>query len=369
MQYRRMPIEIESPEGIGYENILYNLAESSFADQRFGDLGIDLKDLVLQYGDHMGKPALRELLAKDAGLDADDFLLTPGAAAALFIVATSLLDKQSEMVVVQPNYATNIETPLAIGAQVKYLSLRFEDNYQINFGELEKLVTPATRLISITYPHNPTGVIISEDTLLNIIALAKREQCYLLVDETYRAMSFETPLPVAASLGKHVISVSSLSKAYGLPGIRLGWITCADHKLMETFLAAKEQIFITNSVVDEEVAYQFLAKCSQQQTAAKETILANFAIVKQFMQQQPYLEWVEPKGGCVCFPRIKQSINMDTAAFYVRLLQHYKTYVGRGGWFNEDDRHMRIGFGWCAPEKIFPGLQNIIAAIEDLKQK
>ena len=82
--------------------------------------------------------------------------------------------------------------------------------------------------------------------------------CYLLYDETYRDMVFGEKLPLAASLSKNVISISSISKAYGLPGIRLGWLLCQDQKLFNTFLAAKEQIFICNSVIDEEIAYLFL---------------------------------------------------------------------------------------------------------------
>src|SRR5687767_7587533 len=124
MQYRRMPIEIEAPEWIGYEHIDCNLSESAFGDQKLGDLGIQLGDLVLHYGDHLGKLRLRELVAADTALSHAQILVTPGAAAALFIVATSLLEKNDHLVVLKPNYATNIETPRAIGAAISFLPLR-----------------------------------------------------------------------------------------------------------------------------------------------------------------------------------------------------------------------------------------------------
>jgi aspartate/methionine/tyrosine aminotransferase len=125
MLYKRMPIEIEAPEGFGYENIDCNLSESSFTDQKLSDLGININDLTLLYGNHKGKPALRELLADEIHLNADDVLITSGAATALFIIATSLLNKGDHLVVAASNYATNIETPRAIGADISYLKLRF----------------------------------------------------------------------------------------------------------------------------------------------------------------------------------------------------------------------------------------------------
>ena len=92
----------------------------------------------------------------------DDVLITPGAAAALFIVSTSLLNKADHAVVAKSNYATNIETPRAIGARLSFLPMRFENGYALDLQELERLVTEKTKLISLTYPHNPTGVTIDE---------------------------------------------------------------------------------------------------------------------------------------------------------------------------------------------------------------
>lgn len=367
MQYRRMPIEIEAPEGYGYENIDCNLSESSFTDQRLSDLGIDLNDVLLFYGDHKGKPGLRELISAEIDLTPDDVLTTPGAAAALFIVATSLLDKADHIVVAKPNYATNIETPRAIGANISYINLQFDNAYKLDLDELENLVTEKTKLVSLTYPHNPTGVLIDEATLNKIIEIVERKNTWLLFDETYREMSFVPPLPVAATLSERVISVSSMSKSYGLPGIRIGWLICRNKQLMEIFLAAKEQIFITNSVVDEEIAYRYLRNKEKLFPAVKEMIQNNFSVLKNFMQNQNMLEWVEPQGGCVCFPRIKKEIVIDTDQFHEVLLNKYGTYLGRGHWFEEGGRYMRIGYSWDKTEKLQKGLENILKAIEETK--
>lgn len=364
-----MPIEIEAPEGFGYDKIECNLSESSFADQSFSQLNLDLSQVVLFYGDHKGKSELRELLSAQSGnLTPDDILITAGAASALFIVATSVLEKGDHLVVAKTNYATNIETPRAIGADISFLSLKFDEQYDLNLDELDNLITPQTKLVSLTYPHNPTGVMISEEKLKTIIEIIEKKNTFLLLDETYREMSFVKPLPVAATLSDRVISVASMSKSYGLPGIRIGWIMCKNKILMETFLAAKEQICITNSVLDEEVAYHYLKDNTKHFQTVKETLKKNFSILKNFMEHQPFLEWVEPKGGCVCFPRIKSEIRVNTKSFYHSLLNDYATYVGRGYWFEEDDRYFRIGYGWDKTEKLEKGLNNILKAIENSRE-
>jgi len=312
-----MPIEIESPEQMGYENLKFNLTESSVTDIKLGDLNLNLQELVIAYGDHIGHPKLRELIAKDAGVQAEDVLLTAGAATALFIVSTSLLGKDDRIVVERPNYATNIETPRAIGAQIDFIELQFENEFHLpSINEIENQIKPhETKLISITVPNNPTGTVISRADLDRLILLTKTKGINLLVDETYRDMTFTNVLPVAASLAPHVISVSSLSKTYGLPGIRVGWLICQDKKLMGKFLAAKEQIMICGSVVDEEIAYRYMLTRDQRLPLILDEIQARFNIIKEWMNEpNQHLEWVEPQGGVVCFPRIK--VNIEPEEFY-----------------------------------------------------
>lgn len=161
MRYQRMPIEIESPEEMGYDSIRFNLSESSYTDALLGDLNLDIGKLVLCYGDHKGLPGLRDLLSQDApGLNADQVLVTVGAAAALFMVATALLESGDELVVVRPNYATNIETPRTIGARIHYIDLDFENAFQLDIDAVAAAISANTRYVSITHPHNPTGATI-----------------------------------------------------------------------------------------------------------------------------------------------------------------------------------------------------------------
>ncbi|MFQ5820971.1 MAG: aminotransferase class I/II-fold pyridoxal phosphate-dependent enzyme [Candidatus Heimdallarchaeota archaeon] len=367
LSYKRTPIEIESPEQFGYENIKYNLTESSVPDMILGELGnLYLKDLVLCYGNHIGNPHLRQRIAnKKEIITQDHVLVTAGAAAALFIIATSLLKPRDHMVVLHPNYVTNIETPRAIGCRVDYLPLSFDAQFQLDLAKLEQLIQPNTRLISLTYPHNPTGAMLRKSELTKIISLIEAKGCYLLIDETYRDMTYSEPLPMAADLSPKAISVSSFSKSYGLPGIRIGWLITQNNSLMETFLAAKEQIFICNSVVDEKIADHFLAKKEQFFPKIQAHIQTNFATIKVWIENNDYIEWVEPRGGCVCFPRIKPSIKIDINKFYRILNETYKTFVGPGHWFEVDRRYMRIGYGWPNKQELEGGLNCITKAIEE----
>jgi len=369
MRYRRMPIEIESPEQMGYSSIRNNLSESSYTDALFGDIEIPasvLKDLVLCYGSHMGHEALRDLIVKNSAiLKRDDVLLTIGAAAALFIIATSLLEPGDELVVAHPNYATNLETPRAIGAAIRSIDLHFEEGFALDPQRVKKALTARTKYISVTYPHNPTGVCLRPGDMQQLAAIAREHHIPLLVDETYRDMTFGPLPPLASEYGDHVISVSSLSKSYGLPGLRMGWMICRDKRLMETFLAAKEQIHICGSPLDEELAFRHMLQREEHFQHITRDIREKFDIVKTWMEQQDDLEWVAPDGGCVCFPRIKAPEAIDIDVFYRLLLEKYGTYVGPGHWFDMPRHYMRIGFGWPAVESLKEGLENISGCLRE----
>ncbi|MFX0061499.1 MAG: aminotransferase class I/II-fold pyridoxal phosphate-dependent enzyme [Candidatus Hermodarchaeota archaeon] len=364
LKYRRTPIEIESPEEYGYENIKYNLAESSVPDMVFGDFDLDLKELPLSYTDHLGNPQLREQIA-GKHINPDHVLITTGAAGALFIIATSLLKPNDHVIILHPNYAANLETPRAIGCQIDYLRLSMKEQFKLDLNELEQMVQPNTRLVSLTFPQNPTGSMLDESELKEIISLVESKGIFLLLDETYREMTPKTPLPIAASLSPQAISVSSFSKAYGLPGIRLGWLINQNDVLMETFLAAKELIFICNSIVDEEIATYFLTKKEDFLPKIQNHVNTNFEILQNWIENNNYLEWVRPSGGCVCLPRIKMKINLDLEKFYKILKTTYKTFVAPGHWFEMDKRYMRIGYGYPNNQELDGGLRCITKAIKD----
>jgi aspartate/methionine/tyrosine aminotransferase len=374
MRYRRMPIEIESPEELGYGSIACNLAESSIADANLDDLDVDLRGLLLRYGDHRGLPELRELIAADGGrplpagavpLGPDDVLATVGAAGALFLVATSILEPGDEIVVVRPNYATNLETPLAIRADPRILDLRPEDGWATDPDALASLMTPRTKLVSITNPHNPTGAVLDDGTLRRIVDLVDAHPvARLLVDETYREMTYGAMPPPAASLSAQVIGVSGMSKSYGLPGIRAGWVTTRDPELMTTLLAAKEQVHITGSLVDESIAARALARRGELLPGIPGGVAAALGTTREWLAGEPRLAWVEPRGGVVGFPWIRPETGIDADVFHRILAERHATAVGPGHWFERPRSFFRLGFGWPPPAELGEGLARISLALD-----
>ncbi len=374
MRYRRMPIEVESPEQLGYDTITNNLSESSVADRRLSDLGLDLDldSLVLAYGDHLGDPVLRAAVAAGgAGIDPDQVIVTPGAATALFCVATALLDRGDHAVVVRTNYATNLETPRAIGADLDLVDLRWERGWSLDVDEVAALVRPGTtRLISVTTPHNPTGTLLSAQDLRRLVGLAEQAEAVLLVDETYRDLTHTGErTPLAATLSPSVVSVSSMSKAYGLPGLRIGWAVTTDPLLGETLLAAKEQVVICGSTIDEHVAGRVLADRKRVLPPVMADVRARLAVVEEWLAGQETFEWIRPGGGVVGLMRFREEIEVDEAEFHRRLLADHGTYVGPGHWFEVSDRSFRLGFGWPSHDELRAGLDALLLAAEDARPR
>ena len=365
VRYRRLPIELESPEELGYDTIRFNLSESSVADRRLADLGIDaeVSELLLQYGDHRGLPELRAAIAADAeGLGAEHVIVTPGAAAALFLIHSALLGAGDHALVVRPNYATNVETPRALGADVEYLDLRFEDDWRLDLDRVQASLRPETVLVSVCVPGNPSGQTLSEAELRALVALVERHpRAVLLVDETYRELAYGVALPLAASLSDRVLGVSSISKAYGLPGLRIGWITCRDEARAELLLAAKEQVLLCGSTIDETLAARVLEGRHAILAPIREGIERHRNIVVGFFASQPVFEWVEPQAGVVCFPRIAEQAGVDVERFHHSLLADHGTYVGGGHWFERDRRYFRVGFAWPTTDELRAGLAALAA--------
>lgn len=380
MDYKRMAIEVESPEERGYASIQNNLAESSVADRTWASLDTQalntgLKDFVLAYGSHRGAAPLRAYIA-GISYSPDQVLVTAGAAAALFIIHTTLLTPQDHLVVLYPNYGTNLETPRAIGCQISTVNLSFESDWGLTIADIQLALRPNTKLLSLTYPHNPTGKCLAPEIFQTLVDLAETRGFYILVDETYgelpRLGQAHAPLPQYSLLSKspHVIYVASLSKAYGVPGLRIGWLKTTNEVLLEQFLAAKEQIMICNSILDETLACHVLAQKEALLAPTYAHIQANFALLSVWIEQQNFLEWQKPEAGVVCFPRFKAPYASQIEAdFYEKLLVEYGTMLGPGHWFGFPDAYFRLGFGYPSAQALTEGLNALEACFKAYMQE
>ena len=287
-------------------------------------------------------------------------LVTAGAAAALFCVATTLLEPGDHAVVVRTNYATNLETPRAIGADLDVVDLRFDDGWRLDVEHVaERVRDGQTRLISVTQPHNPTG------TMLDRADPRRRSSSWRSAPAPCCSSTRPTATSPTASrcrwprpCPRGCISVSSMSKAYGLPGLRIGWaVVPRPCSSAERLLAAKEQMLICGATLDERIAGSVLA-------GAVPTVLPpilddvrdRLGIVRDWMAGQSTFEWVEPAGGVVGLVRFRPDVEVDTDRFYEVLLADHGTYVGPGHWFELDDRHFRLGYGWPTHDELRAGL-------------
>lgn len=369
MWFNRMKIEEESPEEYGYERIKFNFTESSTTDKTMADVGIKLpENLLLCYGDHLGNENLRKVIAKDYNLEADNVIVTVGACMAVFAIYSTLLKPNDHVVVMFPNYPADVDITYSLGCKTDLYKITAENDYKINIDELAAMIKEDTKLVTITYPHNPTGAMISEEDLRKVISLCEEKGVYLLVDETYGDLVPGERIARAASISPMAISIESLSKAIGIPGIRTGWIVTQDKELLGRIIAAKEQICICGSVVDEECAYQVLSRKEEILAPIKKDIAEKFAIVEEFMARQKVFDWVKPAGGVVCFPCIKPEIEIDTDEFYDVLNNKYGVFVGPGHWFSMDDRYFRLGYAWPSKEQLIEGLEYLEKAVEDTRK-
>jgi len=277
------------------------------------------------------------------------------------VVASSLVQPGDHLLVLRPNYATNLETPRAIGADVEYLDLSFDDGWALDTDRVAEALRPDTKLVSLTYPHNPTGAMLERGQLDRLVALVEEHpSARLLLDETYRELAYGEPLLQVASLSERGIGVSSMSKVFGMPGLRIGWITCRDPELQETLLAAKEQILLAGATIDEELAARVLEARPRLLPLIRDKVERHLAIVRDWMAGQDVFEWVEPRAGVVGFVRFRPDVEVDVDRFYESLLADHGTYVGPGHWFDQDRRSFRLGFAWPETAELERGLDGLL---------
>lgn len=347
--------------------VKYDIGESAVKYLTFGQLGISIDHLPIRYGHHTGRPDLRACLSEQyQPLSAANVLVTSGGSEAIFLIAAALLKPGDHVIVEHPNYPSLYEIPRSLGCAVSFLPLRFENQFKPDLSELDHLITPQTRLVSLTHPNNPTGSMISREALTELIRWVEDKGLYLLFDETYREMGFENSLPPACTLSRRAISLSSMSKCYGLPGIRIGWMVTQDQELLTSALNIREQVTITNNAIGEEIALQVLMQKERYLSQARESILRNRAIVAQWMDRQEDFEWIFPEAGVVSLPRLKEHVHVEPEKLYVHLAKKYQTFVIPGRCFEVDNRYFRLGFG-ATPEEIKSGLANLNQALIDIQ--
>ncbi|HEY4570319.1 MAG TPA: pyridoxal phosphate-dependent aminotransferase [Kribbella sp.] len=259
--------------------------------------------LTLGYTETRGLPALREEIAGTYQyVDPDDVLCFAGAEEAIYLAMRTLLEPTDHIVVLTPNYQAAETIPLSV-CEVTGVALRPEDGWALDVDAIEAALRPNTRIVSVNFPNNPTGALPSPDAWRRLVQVCDDRGITLFSDEVYRGLEAQ-PLPQATDLSGTAISLNVMSKAYGLPGLRIGWVVCRDRAVLDRLERAKHYTTICNAGPSEVLALIALRAREEILSRNRGIIAANLPQFTDFFARYPELfEFAAPDGGCVCYPR------------------------------------------------------------------
>jgi aspartate/methionine/tyrosine aminotransferase len=260
----------------------------------------------LGYTQTYGMPELREAIASTYDtVAAEDVLCFAGASEAIFLAMRTLLTPSDHAVVLTPNYQTAETTPLSV-CSVTGVALRAEDDWALDVDAVAAALRPQTRLVSVNFPNNPTGTVPDRASWCRLAELCAERGITLFSDEVFRGLELgpDGSLPQAADMSPTALSLNVMSKAYGLPGLRIGWIACRDRELLSRLERAKHYTSICNAGPSEVLALIALRARDQILDRNRRIVAANLPVFGEFFRQYPDLfEFQPPQGGCVAFPR------------------------------------------------------------------
>jgi aspartate/methionine/tyrosine aminotransferase len=265
--------------------------------------------LALSYTPTWGTPELLAAIAGTyEGLAPEHVLTFAGAEEAMFWALQELVGPGDHAVVTVPNYQSMESLTIATGADVDGLVLSPGDDWALDLDALTARLRPNTRLVCVNFPNNPTGALPDRATFERLIALCDERRIRLFSDEVYRGLELDrdTMLPQAAERSPTAISLNVMSKSYGLPGLRIGWLATRDRPLLERLERRKHYTSIANAAPSELLATIALGAGEHIQARNREIIAGNVPRLDAFFgRHADRFAWAPPQGGCVCFPRLR----------------------------------------------------------------
>lgn len=337
-----------------------NLTSSGMSGVTIAELGIPWEELSLA-GDHGdGFPPLIEALASRYGVKTGEVVTVPGTSMALFMVCAALLEPGDEAVVEKPAYEPLAAVPALLSAVVRRFERRYDSGYRLDVEALLKRLGPKTRLILLTNLHNPSGILTGRDDLRALAEAAGKRGVWLIVDEVYLEFLPPGKDRTAFGLAPNVVALSSLTKVYGLGGLRRGWIL-APVSLARKLNALRDYLFNEEVLLEEQISSRLLLRLEEFRKRTAPLVKGNTARMREFMAGEDRLSWVEPDGGVVCFPRLREGSGRRLEEI---LRRSFDTGIVPGDFFGEPE-HVRIGFG-VDREILDRGLENIRRALDYL---
>ena len=342
--------------------VKYDLALSGILNLPFAELGAKIEDLDLNGDNAYGYRPLIEALSAHCQVAPESLVtISGGTSMANHLAMAAVLEHGDEVLIEEPTYEPILATAEYFGAQIKRFPRPFEARYRVDVEGLAKQITPRTRLIVLTNMHNPSSVLVDEQTLRRIGELARGAGARVLVDEVYLEAMFEAAPRSSVHLGPEFIATSSLTKGYGLSGLRCGWIM-ADPELAQRMRLLHDVFGAVGPQPSERLSVVALANLPKFIARAKRILESNRTVLNEFLDAREELKVVRTESGTTSFPLLLKGKVDD---LYAWLHEKYETAVVPGRFF-ESPQHFRIGM--CAePEMFKTGVERLGAALDDLR--
>jgi aspartate/methionine/tyrosine aminotransferase len=305
-----------------------------------------LLKLPLGYSEARGTEALRQTLAATYTRgDADSILVTTGAIEANFLLFNVLLAPGDHVIAPYPAYQQLFSVPRAIGCDVGLWHVGPDTGYRYDVDALERLITPRTKLIVVNTPHNPTGAMLSPSAAARVYALADSVGATVIGDEAYRWLAVPDGEPFAPpffNLGPRGISVGTLSKPFGLPGLRIGWIA-GPPELIQQCWGYRDYVSLSPGKLNDALAQLALKHLDKIVDRNRRIITANLATARAFMAERAnFLSWTPPRGGLLAL--LKYDLPIDSLPLADKLATEYSVMLAPGSAFGYEG-HLRLGIG------------------------
>ena len=349
------------------KSVRYDLSESGVEPLTLDDIARsmdELRSLPLGYADGRGRLETRTLVAGfHPGAGPDNVLLTTGTSEANFLALSTLLEPGDEVIVVMPSYMQVHGIARGLGARVSEVWLREERGWRIDLDELRAAVTDRTKVLCVCQPNNPTAQRHSEAEVAEMARVAAEHGSWILADEVFRGAERDgQDTPSFAGRGDRVIVSGGLSKVYGLPGLRVGWLVGPDERVAAAW-SLKDYTSIAPAILSELLAEHALAKRDQLVKRARYLVRERWPLLEAWASRHAReLHWTPPVAGSICF--FSYTWPIDSVALSDRLIRDWSTMVVPGAHFSAE-RHLRIGFG-MSPRVLDAGLAALDRLLADL---
>lgn len=367
------PFEMERMQST-WENIVeYDMSESGIRAvtlRELMEMGFDLDtclDTPLGYSQSNGTIELRKLIARHyPGADIDNIEVTNGTSEANYILCLVLLNTGDEMALETPNYMQLWGVPLSLGTKLNLFHLDFKQSWEPDWNEFEQAVKPGTKLVYISNPNNPTGSILSADAMQRIVDRCEETGAYLLADEVYIGAELDRNRTKSFwGMSDRVIVTSGLSKAYGIPGIRIGWIV-GPKKILEECWSQHDYITIGPNKFSDIMARTAVEFENRERLYDRTRALlkTNYPVMDKWIKSfGDFLSYHRPEAGAFCF--VKYHDNISSHEICLNILHNQSTLIVPGSHFKQEG-FLRIWMGG-KPEFMQEGLRRIGIEINKLK--